>query len=294
MPGIIERIGSLAGTELAKAVNLAHTTYQERMAVHNHTGRAVIESAVEVCRNHPNLVGIGAGLLVEQLLVEERHRHEAHVKAEAAGDQLHIGPSPAASPRKRGDAKRPRPHAPDTHGRQAHLPNVKLHAIKPGRIALEVFGALLLLKIGAAGARMFRRKHQADVWFAPAARVHLFSATIAAYNLAGAIRSPRVSAWRNGAVAFFGTDAIKPLLEARPTRLAVATAPDGPPAQALAPQVPPPQPPGLQAPEPQPVEPQSPEPPAVAPEAPAASPDAPAPPRTSAVPTLTVVGSPVA
>ena len=62
--GVIEKIGSLAGTEMAKAVNLAHETFQDRVGEHGHTGRALVETFTEVCRNHPNAVGIGVGLLV--------------------------------------------------------------------------------------------------------------------------------------------------------------------------------------------------------------------------------------
>src|SRR5476649_1541175 len=83
MAGIFERITSLAGTEAAKAINLAHEHFQLRMGEHGHTGRALIETVAEVCRNHPNLVGIAVGLMVEQLLVEEKHRHEAHLRVES-------------------------------------------------------------------------------------------------------------------------------------------------------------------------------------------------------------------
>lgn len=213
MAGIIERIGSLAGTELAKAVNLAHKTFQDRMGVHNHTGRALVETVAEVCRNHPNLVGIGAGLLVEQLLVEEKRRHDAHAGTESATERS----APGADGGQPSASAGARLQAPGLHAPNLHPPAVKLHRIRPGRIALEVFGAILLLKMGAAGARLLRRKHHPrDIWFAPAARVRLFSATIAAYNLASAIRSPRISAGRNAAIAFFGTVAVKPLLKARP------------------------------------------------------------------------------
>ena len=87
MAGIMERVGALAGTELSKAVDLAHRTYQDRMGVHRHTGRALVETVAEVCRNHPNLVGVGAGLLVEQLLVQEKQRHDAHVAAREAVEE---------------------------------------------------------------------------------------------------------------------------------------------------------------------------------------------------------------
>jgi hypothetical protein len=60
---------------------------------------------------------------------------------------------------------------------------------------------------------MFSHRHQGEVWFASAAKIRLFSGSIAAYNLASAIRSPKISAWRNGAIFFFGTDAVKPVLK---------------------------------------------------------------------------------
>ena len=98
----------------------------------------------------------------------------------------------------------------------AHLPQgtLKLSTLKPGRVAMEVFGGILLLKLAATGAKMFRHKHQGEVWFAPAAKIRLFSGTLAAYNLTAAISSPKISAWRNGAILFFGTDALKPVLRA--------------------------------------------------------------------------------
>ena len=101
-----------------------------------------------------------------------------------------------------------------THRHFCPTHGLHLSSQKPGRVALEVFGGILLLKLASSGARWFRHKHQGEVWFAPAARVRLWSGTIAAYYLAKSIRSPKLSAWRNGAVAFFGTDALKPVLRA--------------------------------------------------------------------------------
>jgi len=225
MAGIFERISSLAGTELAKAVNLAHSHFTSRMAVHGHTGRAIVETIAEVCRNHPNLVGIGAGLLVEQLLVEEKRRHDAHVvtapsAAPATDDIIPPEPGEAAPQPIAGPASTlplDHPDHPDHHINFPHLhvPTIRLANLRPGRIAAEVFGALVLLKLGTWGAHVFRRKSHTEVWFAPASRIHLLSGTLAAYYLIKAVRSPKVSAWRNAAIALFATDAIKPLLKVR-------------------------------------------------------------------------------
>jgi len=222
MAGIIERIGSLAGTELAKAVNLAHSYYTGRMAVHGHTGRALIETVAEVCRNHPNLVGIGVGLMVEQLLVEEKKHHEAQLKAEVVApvevDPVTGEPLRAPTPEQgaiAGPASVPAgPDHPDHHLHfpALHVPTVRLSTLKPGKVAWEVFGALLLIKFGAFTARLFRRGHT-EVWFAPAGRIHLFSGTIATYYLVKSLSSPKVSAWRNAAIALFATDALKPVLK---------------------------------------------------------------------------------
>ncbi len=206
MAGIIERIGSLAGTELGKAANLAHNFYSERMSVHSHTGRALVETAAEVARNHPNLVGIGVGLLVEQLLAEEKRRHDAHI---ANGDHPNALP-PRAPPHTSGKDK---PKAMLPHHPVVHHDLIKLSTLRPGRVALEVFGGILLLKLASSGARMFRHKRQGEVWFAPAARVRLWSGTFAAYYLVKSMRSPKLSAWRNAAVALFATDALKPVLK---------------------------------------------------------------------------------
>ena len=236
MAGIFERVGALAGTEMSRAVDLAHRTFQERMGAHRHTGRALVETVAEVCRNHPNLVGIGAGLLVEQLLVHEKERHDAHLAAAASAaggtattaDGTALLPFPDASTLDGvadGQAEGADGQAGDVGEvrsgvRNAHLPHamLKLSELKPLRVAMEVFGGILLLKLAATGAKMFRHKHQGEVWFAPAARIRLFSGTLAAWNLAAAVRSPRISAWRNGAILLFGTDSLKPLLRAARVR----------------------------------------------------------------------------
>ena len=210
MAGIFESITSLAGTEAAKAINLAHEHFQLRMGEHGHTGRALVETVAEVCRNHPNLVGIAVGLMVEQLLVEEKHRHDAHLQVESEHPTMV-----------------PVPHDGETLPAHVHTPpvtpmhkplGVRIHNIRPGHIAFEVFGGLILLKIGAVVAHMFRRKNRRDIWFAPAAKIHLLSGTLAAYNIASAIKSPKISAARNAAIFFFGTDAIKPLLKVQKRR----------------------------------------------------------------------------
>jgi hypothetical protein len=224
MAGIFERITSLAGTEAAKAINLAHDTYTSRMQVHGHTGRALVETVAEVCRNHPNLVGIGAGLLVEQLLVEEKRLHDSRVAAAAAPrpvegqappEAAESAPPPAAAGPVNG-LPLDHPDHPDHHINFPHLhaPEIRLSRLRPGRVAAEVFGTLILLKLGAWGSHLFRRRRRTEVWFAPVSRIHLLSATLAAYYFVRALRSPKLSAWRNAAVALFATDAIKPLLKA--------------------------------------------------------------------------------
>ena len=226
MASILDRISSLVSSDVHKAADLAHSTFQGGLHEHGHHGRALIETLVTLCRNHPNLVGIGVGLAVEQLLSEEKREFERR--------QLHVAPPPAApepapsafppgfpvDPTASPPPPAPVP-APVDHGMQLphlHRPNLeparlKLHSIKPMRLALEVFGGLILIKVGHALAHMFRRKQpQHDSWFASAARIHTLSAAIAAYCIASSLRAKRVSAWRNAAIGLFATDAIKPLL----------------------------------------------------------------------------------
>lgn len=216
MAGLIDRIGSLAGTDLGKAVDLGHRFYLERMGVHNHTGRALVETAAEIARNHPNLVGIGVGLLVEQFLAEQKRRHDVYV-AELEGEaKIGAPPQKPLTVDRPKPAPAPKPHGPhlDLHLPVLHGDLIKLDALRPGTVALEVFGALVLLKLASTGLRWFRHDKQHEVWFAPAAKIRLWSGAIAAYYLVKSLKSPKMSAWRNAAVALFATDALKPVLKA--------------------------------------------------------------------------------
>jgi hypothetical protein len=225
MAGILERMSTMASTDVGKVVGLAHSTYRERMEVHNHTGRAIIETIVHVAKTHPAFFGIGLALLAEAVMTEEhlRHEHEAERKAaqgtapatqtSAPGGGLHL---PHVS--------LPHLEAPHLEIPSLHAPQLHLDHIKPGKVALEVFGGLVLLKFAVFGARMFRRKAQHDVWFAPASKVHLISGTLGAYYAAKSLRSPRISAWRNAAAALFISDALKPVLKAPKRRKGTAAA----------------------------------------------------------------------
>lgn len=210
----------MAGSDLEKAADMAHHSYQDALHRHGHHGRAFIETLAKLCREHPNIVGIGVGLLVEQLLSEEKREFDRKqaVLAQAGpdGDAANGGSDDGPPAQADGSqpalalAPAPAPTAP-AHHREARL---RLHTIHPGRLALEVFGALLLLKFGVAAAHMFGRKRpQHDGWIAAAAKIHLLSASIATYYFAKSLRARRASAWRNAAVALFGTDAVKPLLK---------------------------------------------------------------------------------
>lgn len=250
MAGLIDRIGALAGTDLGKAVDLGHRFYQERMDVHNHMGRAILETAAEVARNHPNLVGIGAGLLVEQFLSEQKRRHDVFLaeregEAEAGGAPRAAGPEPAVAPPPRSGLG---PFPFDLHVPLVHHELIQLNRLRPGRVAFEVFGALVLLKLASSGLRWFRHDHQHEAWFAPAARIRLWSGTFATYYLLKSLQSPRISAWRNAAVALFATDALKPVLNS-PRRRSAAVQPS-PPAAALAASAPPFSPPAPRPPPP--------------------------------------------
>jgi hypothetical protein len=232
MPGFFQRLETAIGKEMADIATFAHDHFQGRMGDHGHTGMALIETIAEVCRNHPNIVGIGAGVLVERLLVAEKHAHDAHLAALAE----HTERQQAQRPAKRRKVE----PAPTT---RAALKLKKGRRLKPGRLAFEVLGALILLKLANSSTRLFHHKHHGEVWFAPVARVHAISAAIATYNLIAAINDPKVSASRNGAILFFGTDAVKPLLNwyathpislhHKPPAAAVAAA--APPLQADAP-----------------------------------------------------------
>jgi hypothetical protein len=215
MTGILDGLKTIAGADASKIADFAHGHFSSRMGEHGHTGRAIIETVAEMCRRHPNLVGIAAGIMVERLLVAEKHHHDEHLAAEqaaATGTTVATVASEDSAQAAKGEAKKPKPvKVAKARAKSEH--HLRLHALKPGRVALEVFGGLLLLKMAASGARIFRHKHQGEVWFAPAAKIHLLSATLCAYNTVKAFRSPNVSAWRNGAILFFGTDAIKPVLK---------------------------------------------------------------------------------
>jgi hypothetical protein len=222
MPGIVEQISALAGTELAKAADLAHSVFQDRVATHGHAGRALIETIVEICRNHPNMVGIGVGLLVEQILLAEKHRHD-HEVAEHAAEAHPADPHAPQLPHQPGQPEHEM-IVPDHPAAPAH----PVHPAKPRKpihplgLAFEVFGGLLVLKLGALGSALFRRDHHAATWLADAAKIHIISASIAAYYIARTIRAPRISAWRHAAIALFATDAIKPLLKPDRRRIAAA------------------------------------------------------------------------
>ena len=230
----------MAGSDLEKAADMAQHAYQGALGRHGHHGRAFIETLVKLCREHPNIVGIGVGLLVEQLLSEEKREfdrkqaqlleaaqtqdlpmaaapHDGAAPLEGESSDAASAPVPALSHEP--SLHQPPMHAPPVHEHEARL---RLHTIRPGRMAIEVFGGLLLLKFGVTVGRMFGRKRaHHDGWFAAAAKIHLLSASIATYYFAKSLRAEKVSAWRNAAVALFGTDAIKPLLKpAKPLRKA--------------------------------------------------------------------------
>ncbi len=214
MAGIVERLGSMASTDMGKVLSLAHTTYNERMQVHNHTGLAILETIGHVARVHPAIFGVGALFLIELVLEEQKILHQQHLAASGAAAGSATGSTAGAEPHAGGGLHFPHIEAPHLTAPQLHAPKLNLDHIKPGKVAMEVFGALVLLKFATFGARMFRRKSPTDVWFAPASRIHLFSGALGAYYVAKSLRSPKVSAWRNAAAALFVTDALKPMLKA--------------------------------------------------------------------------------
>ena len=210
--GIFDSLSSFRGTDAGQALGSAHDHFQRRINTHGHFGRAFIESLAELCRNHPNLVGIAVGVLVEQLLVHEKHHHELELaeEAEAQGEGL---PSGSRVP-----LARAAPH---------HTPHhlLRFSRIHPARIGMEVFGALVLLKFSMGVARVFsRRQAHARASLAQVARIRLFSASFAAYFIAKALKTHEVSALRNGLAMFFATRALKPLLRPDYSR----PAPDAP------------------------------------------------------------------
>ena len=212
MAGIIERLGSMASTDVGKAITLAHETYNARMQEHAQSGRAILETIAHVAKVHPAVFGLAAVFLLEVIAAEEHHRHETHPGATHPGA---TSATPATAPAGAGGGLHlPHLEAPHLAVPNLHVPTLRVDHIRPGKVAMEVFGALVLLKFATFGARMFRRKSPTDVWFAPASRIHLFSGALGAYYVAKSLRSPKVSAWRNAAAALFVTDALKPMLKA--------------------------------------------------------------------------------
>ena len=201
MASLFGRIEQAIGDEFSHVAGFANTMFRSRIDEHGHVGMAVIETIAEICREHPNIVGIIAGVAVERMLVAEKHHHEARLAAEAAA---------AAGAKPRIDKKTGTPMPPKKATRRARLKKSK--RLRPLRIAFEVFGAVIALKLTNATTRLFHGRHHGEVWFAPIARIHAISAALAAYALVSAINDPKLSALRNGAILFFGTDAIKPVL----------------------------------------------------------------------------------
>lgn len=185
-------------TDVGQALSQAHEHFQDRINTHGHFGRALMESIAHFCRTHPNLAGIAAGVLVEQLLVHEKHHHdlEAAEHGEAGHEAGSLSPLPRAAP----------------HNTPHNL--MRFSRIHPGRIAMEVFGGLVLLKFSRGIARIFsrRRRDHPRSTLGQVARIRLFSATFAAYFVSKALKSHEVSALRNGLAVFFATRAVKPLL----------------------------------------------------------------------------------
>jgi len=185
MAGIVERLGSMASTDVGKALSLAHTTYTARMQEHSHSGRAILETIAHVAKEHPAVFGIGALFLLEIIAAEQHHLHET------PPDGVPATPGTAPGTGSGNGLQLPHLTAPHLALPNLHVPPLRVDHIRPGKVAMEVFGALLLLKFATFGARLFRRKSPTDVWFAPASRIHLFSGAIGAYYVAKSIRSPR-------------------------------------------------------------------------------------------------------
>jgi hypothetical protein len=194
--GIFDRLSALGGTDVGQALGSAHDHFQERLNTHGHFGRAFIESVAELCRNHPNIVGVAVGVAVEQLLVHEKHHHDLEA-AEAERQGRPAGAFASA------------PRAAPGHTPHHLLRFAKIH---PGRIALEVFSALVLLKFTRGIARIFSRHRQSQGSLATVSRIRLFSGTFATYFTCKALKSHEASALRNGLAMFFATRALKPLL----------------------------------------------------------------------------------
>jgi hypothetical protein len=217
MPGIFERLGALAGSDMEKAADAARHTFRDGLDHHGHYGRAVVETLGRLCRDHPNIVGVGVGVLIEQVLAEDKRQFERRQQLQAAAPVASVEPHEAqAQGMTEGEMADGEVHAASAPALPAPAarPHLDPRRIHPIRLALEVFGGLMLLKLGLGFGRLFRRRRlEPDSWLASAARIHTLSAAIATYCLASSIRSARVSAWRNAAIGLFGTDAIKPLVK---------------------------------------------------------------------------------
>ena len=215
--GIFDRLGVMGTTDAGKALGAAHEHFQSRINTHGHFGRALIESLAEMCRNHPNIVGVAVGVMVEQFLVHEKHHHDLVVAEHAEAEREGLPPT----------AKVALPRA-APHHTPHHL--LRFSRIRPFRIAMEVFGALVLLKFSTGIAHLFSRKKNHRGSLGTVARIRLFSATFAAYFISKALKSHEVSATRNGLAMFFGTRALKPLM--RPDYRRAPAEPPKPPSAA--------------------------------------------------------------
>src|SRR5580658_217979 len=93
---ITDRLAALAGTETGKVIDLAHSHFQQKVSQHGHQGRALVETIAEVCRRHPNVVGLFVGLTVEQLLLaDQRHYDQKRVEQETS-DIPSLAPAPSS------------------------------------------------------------------------------------------------------------------------------------------------------------------------------------------------------
>ena len=142
MAGIVERLGSMASTDMGKVLSLAHTTYNERMQVHNHTGLAILETIGHVARVHPAIFGVGALFLIELVLEEQKILHQQHLAASGAAAGSATGSTAGAEPHAGGGLHFPHIEAPHLTAPQLHAPKLNLDHIKPGKVAMEVFMAM--------------------------------------------------------------------------------------------------------------------------------------------------------
>ena len=104
-------------------------------------GMAIFETIAEVCRNHPNIIGIAAGVLVERFLVAEKKHHEERLVA-------------ATDHHEQQTQKAKRKAAPKPLTR-ADIRRKKSKRLKPLRLAFEVLGALIVLKLANSSTRFF-------------------------------------------------------------------------------------------------------------------------------------------